>query len=295
MQLAIDSLSKTYSNGVRAIQNVSLTLGNGMFGLLGPNGAGKSSLMRTIATLQEADSGRIFLDDLDVLRNKTRVRQLLGYLPQEFGVYPRISAEQMLDHVARLKGVDRAGERKDLVNELLNNVNLYKDRKKKLGTYSGGMKQRWGIAQALIGSPRLIIVDEPTAGLDPAERNRFYNLLSHLGENTIVILSTHIVEDVSTLCSKFAIICQGEVLYSGEPDEAMAGLEGKIYSKMIPKQAIEQYRANYPIISTQLKAGNLYIRILQDREPGDGFVPSPANLEDVYFSNIATKMDINTL
>ncbi|HTI08671.1 MAG TPA: ABC transporter ATP-binding protein [Puia sp.] len=295
MQLAIDSLSKTYSNGVRAIQNVSLTLGNGMFGLLGPNGAGKSSLMRTIATLQEADSGRIFLDDLDVLQNKTRVRQLLGYLPQEFGVYPRISAEQMLDHVARLKGVDRAGERKDLVNELLNNVNLYKDRKKKLGTYSGGMKQRWGIAQALIGSPRLIIVDEPTAGLDPAERNRFYNLLSHLGENTIVILSTHIVEDVSTLCSKFAIICQGEVLYSGEPDEAMAGLEGKIYSKMIPKQAIEQYRANYPIISTQLKAGNLYIRILQDREPGDGFVPSPANLEDVYFSNIATKMDINTL
>ena len=295
MQLAIRSLSKTYPNGVRAIQNVSLTLGNGMFGLLGPNGAGKSSLMRTIATLQEADSGSIFLDDLDVLRNKTRVRQLLGYLPQEFGVYPRISAEQMLDHVARLKGVDRAGERKDLVNELLNNVNLYKDKKKKLGTYSGGMKQRWGIAQALIGNPRLIIVDEPTAGLDPAERNRFYNLLSHLGENTIVILSTHIVEDVSTLCSKFAIICQGEVLYSGEPDEAIAGLEGKIYHKMIPKQAIEQYRARYPVISTQLKAGNLYIRILQDEDPGDGFAPSLPNLEDVYFSNIATRMDINTL
>jgi ABC-2 type transport system ATP-binding protein len=295
MQLAINSLSKTYSNGVRAIQNVSLTLGNGMFGLLGPNGAGKSSLMRTLATLQEADSGSVFLDDLDVLRDKTRVRQLLGYLPQEFGVYPRISAEQMLDHVARLKGVDRAGERKDLVNELLNNVNLYKDKKKKLGTFSGGMKQRWGIAQALIGNPRLIIVDEPTAGLDPAERNRFYNLLSHLGENTIVILSTHIVEDVSTLCSRFAIICQGEVLYSGEPDAVIAGLEGKVYSKMIPKNAIEQYRARYPIISTQLKAGNLYIRILQEQEPGDGFVSTPPNLEDVYFSNIATKMDINTL
>jgi ABC-2 type transport system ATP-binding protein len=295
MQLAINSLSKTYSNGVRAIQNVSLTLGNGMFGLLGPNGAGKSSLMRTLATLQEADSGSVFLDDLDVLRDKTRVRQLLGYLPQEFGVYPRISAEQMLDHVARLKGVDRTGERKDLVNELLNNVNLYKDKKKKLGTFSGGMKQRWGIAQALIGNPRLIIVDEPTAGLDPAERNRFYNLLSHLGENTIVILSTHIVEDVSTLCSRFAIICQGEVLYSGEPDAVIAGLEGKVYSKMIPKNAIEQYRARYPIISTQLKAGNLYIRILQEQEPGDGFVSAPPNLEDVYFSNIATKMDINTL
>lgn len=295
MRLAIKDLSKTYSNGVRAIQNVSLTLGNGMFGLLGPNGAGKSSLMRTIATLQEADSGSIFLDDLDVLRNKTRVRQLLGYLPQEFGVYPRISAEQMLDHVARLKGIDRAGERKDLVNELLNNVNLYKDKKKKLGTFSGGMKQRWGIAQALIGNPRLIIVDEPTAGLDPAERNRFYNLLSHLGENTIVILSTHIVEDVSTLCSRFAIICQGEVLYSGEPDDAIAGLEGKIFHKMIPKAAIEQYRSRYPVISTQLKAGNLYIRILQDQEPGDGFVPSEPNLEDIYFSHIATKMDINTL
>src|ERR1700748_2433813 len=211
MKLTIHSLSKTYPNGVHALKDVSLTLGNGMFGLLGPNGAGKSSLMRTIATLQEADSGSITLDDIDVLQNKTRVRQLLGYLPQEFGVYPRISAEQLLDHVARLKGIDRPGERKDLVEGLLNRVNLYKDRKKRLGTYSGGMKQRWGIAQALIGSPKLIIVDEPTAGLDPAERNRVYNLLSHLGEPTIVILSTHIVEDVSTLCSKFAIICQGEV------------------------------------------------------------------------------------
>ncbi len=295
MQLVIESLSKTYSNGVRALNNVSLKLGNGMFGLLGPNGAGKSSLMRTIATLQEADSGSVFLDELDVLQNKKKVRQLLGYLPQEFGVYPRISAEQMLDHVARLKGVHLAGERKDLVDGLLNKVNLYKDKKKKLGTFSGGMKQRWGIAQALIGNPKLIIVDEPTAGLDPAERNRFYNLLSHLGENTIVILSTHIVEDVSTLCSRFAIICLGEVLYSGEPDAAVAALDGLVFHKMIPKDAIGEYRSRYPIISTQLKAGNLYIRALSESDPGDGFVSCPPDLEDVYFSNIATKMDVSTI
>jgi ABC-2 type transport system ATP-binding protein len=334
MQLIIDSLSKTYSNGVCALQNVSLTLSNGMFGLLGPNGAGKSSLMRTIASLQEADTGTIILrdldprretdrretghlqsnrrqsdrlesdrssaisaapDQLDVLLDKTRLRQLLGYLPQEFGVYPRISAEQMLDHIARLKGVGRAAERKELVDALLDKVNLYKDRNKRLGTYSGGMKQRFGIAQALIGNPRLIIVDEPTAGLDPAERNRFYNLLSQLGENTIVILSTHIVEDVSTLCSRFAIICQGEVLYTGEPDAAIAGLEGKIYSKSIPKETIALYKENFEVISTQLKAGHLHIRVLQDSDPGEGFRPAAANLEDVYFSNIATRVDVNTL
>lgn len=295
MQLVIDHLSKTYSNGVCALNNVSLTLDNGMFGLLGPNGAGKSSLMRTIATLQEPDSGTITLDEIDVLKDKSRVRRLLGYLPQEFGVYPRISAEQMLDHVARLKGVDRAGERKDLVDGLLNKVNLYKDKHKRLGTYSGGMKQRWGIAQALIGNPRLIIVDEPTAGLDPAERNRFYNLLSHLGEQTIVILSTHIVEDVSTLCSRFAIICLGEVLYTGTPDAAIADLEGKIFSKRIPREEISRYRTDYPIISTQLKAGNLHIRVAADDRPGNGFEPAVPNLEDVYFSHIATKMDVNTL
>src|SRR5258708_6517805 len=293
MQLAINSLSKTYSNGVRAIQNVSLTLGNGLFGLLGPNGAGKSALMRTIATLQEADTGSIFLDELDVLRNKTRVRQLVGYLPEEFGVYPRISAEQMLDHVARLKGVDRAGERKDLVNELLNNVNLYKDKKKKLGTFSGGMKQRWGIAQALIGNPRLIIVDEPTAGLDPAERNRFYNLLSHLGENTIVILSTHIVEDVSTLCSHFAIINEGEVLYAGTPDDAIAELNGKIFSKSIPKNEIQQYKNQYQVISTQLKGGTLFIRIFSPTDPNDNFKLVEPTLEDVYFFNVGEKAEIN--
>jgi ABC-type multidrug transport system ATPase subunit len=295
MQLVIDSLSKTYPNGVRALNKVSLTLTNGMFGLLGPNGAGKSSLMRTIATLQEADSGSVHLDDLDVLKNKDRVRQLLGYLPQEFGVYPRISAEQMLDHIARLKGVLQSGERKDLVQELLSKVNLINDRKKKLGTFSGGMKQRFGIAQALIGSPRLIIVDEPTAGLDPAERNRFYNLLSHLGENTIVILSTHIVEDVSTLCSHFAIICLGEVLYNGTPDAAIAGLEGMIYSKSIPAAAIGAYRKDYRVISTQLKSGQLYIRVLQEAAPGDGFRPSTPNLEDVYFSNILTRVPVDTL
>ncbi|HVV03166.1 MAG TPA: ABC transporter ATP-binding protein [Puia sp.] len=295
MQLVIRGLSKTYKGGVRALKDVNLTLTNGMFGLLGPNGAGKSSLMRTIATLQEADEGTIFFDGLDVLHHKTEVRKLLGYLPQEFGVYPRISAEQMLDHVARLKGVQQAGERKELVGELLHNVNLYKDRKKKLGTFSGGMKQRWGIAQALIGQPKLIIVDEPTAGLDPAERNRFYNLLSHLGENTIVILSTHIVEDVSTLCSRFAIICQGEVLYSGQPEQAMTEMKGRIYSKMIPKEDIVRYQSSYPILSTQLKAGELYIRILSDSDPSDGFSPAEPNLEDVYFSRISSRTDVNTL
>lgn len=295
MQLSIERLSKTYSNGVRALHDVSLTLPNGMFGLLGPNGAGKSSLMRTIATLQEADSGSIALDELDVLREKKRVRQLLGYLPQEFGVYPKVSAERMLDHIARLKGVEDARERKQLVGALLENVNLSKDRKKHLGTYSGGMKQRFGIAQALIGNPRLIIVDEPTAGLDPAERNRFYNLLSQLGENTIVILSTHIVEDVSTLCSNFAIICMGEVLYAGEPDRAVESLAGKIYTKAIGKEELASYQRRYKVISTQLKMGRLHIRIIQDEAAGDGFEAAAPNLEDVYFSNIATRMDVNTI
>lgn len=295
MKLTINSLFKTYPNGVQAIKDVTLTLNNGMFGLLGPNGAGKSSLMRTIATLQEADSGSVFLDDLDVLKNKTAVRQLLGYLPQEFGVYPKISAERMLDHIAQLKGIGNSKERKELVNSLLDNVNLSKDKKKHLGTYSGGMKQRFGIAQALIGDPKLIIVDEPTAGLDPAERNRFYNLLSQLGENTIVILSTHIVEDVSTLCSNFAIICQGEVLYAGEPDTAVNEMEGKIFSKAISKSELGHYQDDFKVISTQLKAGKLHIRILQETEPGNGFEHAMPNLEDVYFSNIATRVDVNTI
>ncbi len=295
MKLEISSLSKTYANGVRALKDVSLTLNNGMFGLLGPNGAGKSSLMRTIATLQEADSGSVFLDGLDVLKSKTEVRQLLGYLPQEFGVYPKISAERMLDHVAQLKGVGDKGERKELVAALLDNVNLAKDKKKNLGTYSGGMKQRFGIAQALIGNPKLIIVDEPTAGLDPAERNRFYNLLSQLGENTIVILSTHIVEDVSTLCSNFAIIFLGEVLYAGQPDSAVAELEGKIFTKAIDKTELESYQGDFKVISTQLKTGKLHIRIFRDIDPGRNFVPAVPNLEDVYFSNIASRTDVNTI
>jgi ABC-type multidrug transport system ATPase subunit len=335
MQLSISRLSKTYSNGVRALHDVSLTLPNGMFGLLGPNGAGKSSLMRTIATLQEADSGSIRLEegaegggqldrpqrgavdgggaegerqsrtagDLDVLREKTRVRQLLGYLPQEFGVYPKVSAERMLDHIARLKGVEDARERKELVGGLLENVNLSKDRKKHLGTFSGGMKQRFGIAQALIGNPRLIIVDEPTAGLDPAERNRFYNLLSQLGENTIVILSTHIVEDVSTLCSNFAIICQGEVLYAGEPEKAVLALEGTIFTKAIGKDELAVYQQRYRVISTQLKAGRLHIRIVRPDAAGsdhggllaEGFAAVAPSLEDVYFSHIGTRMNIDTI
>jgi ABC-type multidrug transport system ATPase subunit len=266
-----------------------------MFGLLGPNGAGKSSLMRTIATLQEADAGAIRLEGLDVLKEKTQVRRLLGYLPQEFGVYPKVSAERMLDHIARLKGIGDARERKELVGALLENVNLSRDRKKHLGTYSGGMKQRFGIAQALIGNPRLIIVDEPTAGLDPAERNRFYNLLSQLGENTIVILSTHIVEDVSTLCSNFAIICQGEVLYAGEPDKAVEALTGKIFTKAIGKAELEAHQSRYKVISTQLKGGRLHIRVIQDTPPEDGFGAAAPNLEDVYFSNIATRVNVNTI
>jgi ABC-type multidrug transport system ATPase subunit len=295
MQLNISSLSKTYSNGVQAIKNVSLTLNEGMFGLLGPNGAGKSSLMRTVATLQEADEGSIFLDGLDVLNQKTELRRLLGYLPQEFGVYPKISAEQMLDHIAQLKGVGSKSERKELTGYLLDKVNLSKDKKKNLGTYSGGMKQRFGIAQALMGNPKLIIVDEPTAGLDPAERNRFYNLLSELGENTIVILSTHIVEDVSTLCSNFAIICQRKVLYAGTPGDAVKELDGKIYSKSIRKSDISDYRKNYKVISTQLKEGQLYIRIYSETGSVSGFEASQPGLEDVYFSNISKRVDVNTL
>ncbi len=295
MQLDIKGLSKTYSNGVQAIKNVSLTLNEGMFGLLGPNGAGKSSLMRTIATLQEADEGSIHLDSIDVLKQKTAVRQLLGYLPQEFGVYPKISAELMLNHIAQLKGISSKTERKEMVGYLLNKVNLHKDKKKSLGTYSGGMKQRFGIAQALMGNPQLIIVDEPTAGLDPAERNRFYNLLSEIGENTIVILSTHIVEDINTLCSNFAIIWQGEVLFTGTPDDAIRQLEGKIFAKTISKTDILRYREKYKVVSTQLKSGKLSIRILSESNPTEDFMAVTPDLEDVYFTRISSKLDINTL
>src|SRR5436190_17619974 len=240
-ELIIEGVSKTYPNGVQALRNVTLNIPAGMFGLLGPNGAGKSTLMRTLATLQEPDTGRIRLGTVDVLKEKDTVRRMLGYLPQEFGVYPKVTAYELLDHFAVLKGILDSRQRKETVEALLERVNLTDVRKRKLGTFSGGMKQRFGIAQALIGDPKLIIVDEPTAGLDPAERNRFYNLLSQLGENTIVILSTHIVEDVSTLCSRFAIICQGEVLYAGEPDKAVNEMEGKIFSKAIDKNKLPHY------------------------------------------------------
>jgi ABC-2 type transport system ATP-binding protein len=285
MELVIDKLSKTYANGVQALKAVSLTIPTGLFGLLGPNGAGKSTLMRTIATLQEPDSGSIRLGPLDVLKDQTKVRRQLGYLPQEFGVYPRITAWRMLDHIARLKGVANAGERKEVVGALLQQVNLFGDRNKHLGTFSGGMKQRFGIAQALIGDPRLLITDEPTAGLDPAERNRFYNLLSRLGEQTTVILSTHIVEDVYTLCHRFAIINEGQVLYQGSPETAVANLQGKIYMRPIAPGDLKKYQNHYQVISVQLRAGRPHIRVIAASDPGQGFTPSAANLEDAYFSH----------
>jgi ABC-2 type transport system ATP-binding protein len=295
MQLTISNLSKRYPNGVQALNDVSVTIPQGMFGLLGPNGAGKSSLMRTIATLQEADSGSIMLDDLDVLKEKEAVRKILGYLPQDFGVYPKITAEEMLDHIAQLKGIHDTKERKETVQGLLHRVNLYKERKKNLGTFSGGMKQRFGIAQALMGQPKLIIVDEPTAGLDPAERNRFYNLLSEIGENTIVILSTHIVEDVRTLCRDFAIICQGELLRHDNPDEAVQEISGNIYSKSIAKTDINHYRESYEVISVQMKAGQYSLRVYSNTDPVNGFIPVTPVLEDVYFHAISSKMDLVTI
>jgi len=295
MELIISNLTKTYSNGVRALNAISLIIPQGMFGLLGPNGAGKSTLMRTIATLQDADLGSIMLDGVDVLKDKQAVRERLGYLPQDFGLYPRINAETMLDHIAQMKGIGNKAERKELVEALLNRVNLFKDRKKGLGTFSGGMRQRFGIAQALVGNPSLIIVDEPTAGLDPSERNRFYNLLSEIGENTIVILSTHIVEDVNTLCSNMAIICMGEVLMQGKPKDGLAMVNGKIYQKSIEKTELDEYRKEYHVISTKLISGKLSLRVESDTDLGNGFVPVPADLEDVYFSFISKKVDPITI
>jgi ABC-2 type transport system ATP-binding protein len=299
MQLEIKELTKTYSNGVRALKGVNLTISQGMFGLLGPNGAGKSSLMRTIATLQEADSGTVRLtgltgEHLDVLTQKDAVRRVLGYLPQEFGVYPRVTAETMLDHIATLKGITIGRERKAIVEGLLQKVNLYQVRKKNLGTFSGGMKQRFGIAQALIGNPRLIIVDEPTAGLDPAERNRFHNLLSEIGENTIVILSTHIVEDVTNLCSDMAIICLGEVVAAGNPNDLVGDLTGKIWQTFVEKSEIETYRQAHRVISTQLKGGKTRLHAYSDL-PIAGFEPVTPDLEDVYFAKITEKMDVVTV
>jgi ABC-type multidrug transport system ATPase subunit len=286
MQLVIENLSKTYSNGVHALNNVSLTIPTGMYGLLGQNGAGKSTLMRTLATLQDADSGTAMLGDLDVLNQKEAVRRTLGYLPQEFGVYPRVSATELLDHFALLKGVINSRERATLVEALLNRVNLYEHRKKAVSSYSGGMKQRFGIAQALIGDPQLIIVDEPTAGLDPGERNRFYNLLSEIGENVVVILSTHIVQDVMELCNNMAIIHQGRVLFAGTPTAAVAGLSGQIWAKSISKSELPTYQQTHTLISSKLVAGKPFIHILSQVDPGNGFVAAEPDLEDVFFSAI---------
>ena len=286
MELLIENLSKTYPNGVRALDNVSLTIPLGMFGLLGPNGAGKSTLMRTIATLQEADSGTVRLGGIDVLAQKEEVRKRLGYLPQDFGVYPRISAVDMLDHLAMLKGITRGGERKHLVEAMLKRCNLWEVRKKALTSFSGGMRQRFGIAQALIGNPQLLIVDEPTAGLDPGERNRFYNLLAEIGENIVVILSTHIVEDVMELCTKMAIINVGKVLYEGAPDAAVAQLDGKIWQRSILKSEVDDYGGRFKVISNKLVAGRPRIHVFSEDLPGDGFMPAQPGLEDVFFAKI---------
>ena len=288
MALTISGLSKTYPNGVRALKNLSLSIGNNMFGLLGPNGAGKSSLMRTIATLQDPDSGSIMLDDIDVLTQKNEVRKVLGYLPQEFGVYPKMSALEMLSHLAVLKGIANAGERKAMVEALLQQTNLWEVRKKALSTYSGGMKQRFGIAQALLANPKLIIVDEPTAGLDPAERNRFLNLLSSIGRDVTVILSTHIVDDVRELCPRMAIIASGEVLLEGAPNETLHALEGQIWSRIVESDdELKELSGQMQIISTHLVGGKHEVRVFAMSTPGAAFMQVPSGLEDVYFLNLA--------
>ncbi len=295
MELQIRNLSKTYANGVHALKDISLTIPPGMFGLLGPNGAGKSTLMRTLATLQEPDAGSIRLVDpaaasqsIDVVRQKDRLRETLGYLPQEFGVYPNVTAERLLDHFAILKGITDRRARKDAVDALLRQTNLYDVRKKKLGGYSGGMRQRFGVAIALLGNPRLMIVDEPTAGLDPAERVRFLNLLSELGENSVVILSTHIVEDVSELCTRMAIIDGGRILLEAVPLEAVAGLEGRIWRRVVDKAAVAHMEREHAVISTKLLAGRTVVHVYDEARPGPGFEAVTPDLEDVYFSTMAS-------
>jgi len=285
-KLTIKNLNKTYSNGVKALVNINLEIGNGMFGLLGPNGAGKSSLMRTLATLQEADSGTATLNDINILNEPTELRKTLGYLPQEFGVYPRITAEQLLDHIAILKGITNSKERKELVKYLLDKVNLYDKRKNNVKSFSGGMKQRVGIAQALIGNPKLLIVDEPTAGLDPSERNRFYNLLAEIGKEVIVILSTHIVDDIRELCTDMAIMNEGEIVYNGSPQKAIDELDGKVYQKSVSREELEKYAKEYKVISNKMVAGKPLIHVLSETNLIDGFEAIKPNLEDVFFSKI---------
>jgi ABC-2 type transport system ATP-binding protein len=286
VELRIENLSKKYQNGVKALDNVSLTIPAGMYGLLGPNGAGKSTLMRTLATLQEPDSGSVTLGDIDVLKQKDEVRRRLGYLPQDFGVYPRTSAQDMLSYIALLKGISNARERRDVVGWMLKRCNLYDERKKFLTGFSGGMRQRFGIAQALIGNPQLVIVDEPTAGLDPGERNRFYNLLAEIGEQVIVILSTHIVEDVTDLCTNTAIISKGRVLYQGRPQDAIAELNERIWQISIAKAELADYEQRYQVVSSKLVGGRPFLHVYSAVPLSEGFAPRVPDLEDVFFTKI---------
>ena len=286
MRLVIDNVSKTYANNVEALKNVSLEIGNGMFGLLGPNGAGKSTLMRTIAGLQDADSGTITVGDINVARDKQALREILGYLPQEFGLYPKVTAVELFDHLAVMKGITDKSERETSTKSLLTQTNLWKYRNRKLGTFSGGMKQRFGIAQALIGDPKLIIVDEPTAGLDPTERNRFHNLLSEIGENVIVILSTHIVEDVSDLCSHMAIIKEGQVKLIGDPMSLIKDIRKKIWTGLVEKKEYKRIKKDHQLVSSKLYMGKVQVRLLDDSQPIEGFKQSNSEIEDLYFTTI---------
>jgi len=286
MKLNINNISKTYPNGVQALKNVSIEIGNGIFGLLGPNGAGKSTLMRTIAALQDADSGTIMLGDVDVEKDKQGLREMLGYLPQEFGVYPKVSAIDLLDHMAVMKGITDAKRRKEQVDSLLYQVNLWESKDQKLGTFSGGMKQRFGIAQALLGDPKIIIVDEPTAGLDPMQRNRFHNLLSEIGENVVVILSTHIVDDVSDLCNDMAIILNGELKLAGKPLELIKKLEEKVWQGLVEKDVAESLKDDERLISSRLYMGKVKVRLLSNVEPINGFALNEPEIEDLYFATI---------
>jgi len=293
MELSIKNISKTYANDLKALDNVNLTIGKGMFGLLGPNGAGKSSLMRTIAGLQAPDSGGIFLGDLNALTQKEELRKVLGYLPQDFGFYPKVNAVELLNHIAILKGISNKSERKEIVEGLLHQTNLFEARKRNVSEYSGGMRQRFGIAQALLGNPKLIIVDEPTAGLDPMERNRFHNLLSEIGENTIVILSTHIVDDVKNLCNRVVVLTSGHIILDGTPKGVIEDFQGKIWKKLIEKSEVEVAKEQYQVISTHISEGKVEIRVFAETQPDADFIPVESNLEDVYFSSITKKMATN--
>jgi ABC-2 type transport system ATP-binding protein len=292
MELRIRNLSKTYANGVVALDRVSLTIPTGMFGLLGPNGAGKSTLMRTLATLQECDDGSVFFGELDVLDDKDEIRRLLGYLPQDFGVYPKVTAYELLDHFAVLKGIAQRARRREVVDGLLQQTNLFDVRHQRLGGFSGGMRQRFGIAQALLGDPQLIIVDEPTAGLDPEERVRFHNLLSDIGEDKTVLLSSHIVSDIADLCANMAIINKGHVLLCGEPHKLIEAIDGKIWARFVEKSELASFQQHHAVISTRLLSGRTLIHVIDEQHPGDGFAPVKPELEDVYFATIAGRHSV---